>query len=83
MSDVMFFGVLQMPYEMAMADEMSRRQFYGRVQEALERLRRAEVDAERFRLAIESEDNSDTLHFAVINNAPDGAAIRAEFDAQI
>lgn len=33
MSDVMLFGVLKMPYEMAMADELSRRQFYDRVQE--------------------------------------------------
>jgi hypothetical protein len=33
MSDTMFFGVLKMPYEMAMRDEMSRLQFYQRVQE--------------------------------------------------
>jgi len=38
-------------------------------------------DAERFRAAIASEDNADTLFCAVINNAPDTAAIRAEFDA--
>ncbi len=38
MSDVMLFGVLKMPYEMAMADELSRRQFYDRVQEAVARL---------------------------------------------
>jgi hypothetical protein len=33
MSDTMLFGVLKMPYEMAMRDEMSRIQFYQRVQE--------------------------------------------------
>jgi hypothetical protein len=34
-SDVMLFGVLQMPYDMAMADELSRRQYYDRAQQAL------------------------------------------------
>jgi hypothetical protein len=38
-------------------------------------------DAARFRQAIALEDNADTLHAAVLNNAPDGEAIRAEFDA--
>ncbi len=44
MSDVMLFGVLGMPYEMAMGDEMSRLQFYGRVGEAVERLQKAEAE---------------------------------------
>ncbi len=35
MSDVMLFGVLRMPYEMAMSSELSRRQFYVRAQELL------------------------------------------------
>jgi hypothetical protein len=43
MSDVMLFGVLKMPYELAMGDEMSRRQFYARVEEAVERLEQAEA----------------------------------------
>jgi hypothetical protein len=34
-SDLMLFGVLQMPYDMAMADELSRRQYYDRAQQAL------------------------------------------------
>ena len=38
MSDVMLFGVLRMPYEHAMSDERSRRQFYQRAQEAADRL---------------------------------------------
>ncbi|WP_395406239.1 hypothetical protein ACHMW6_06085 [Pseudoduganella sp. UC29_106] len=43
MSDLMFYGVLQMPYEMAMSDEISRFQFYSRVQEAVRRLQAAEA----------------------------------------
>ena len=43
MSDVMFYGVLRMPYEMAMADEISRFQFYSRVQEAVDRVEKAEA----------------------------------------
>lgn len=35
MSDVMLHAVLQMPFEMAMATELSRRQFYDRVQKML------------------------------------------------
>jgi hypothetical protein len=38
MSDVMLFGVLRMPYELAMADEVSRFQFYDRAQEAAQRI---------------------------------------------
>lgn len=34
MSDVMLFGVLNMPYDLAMADDLSRVQFYGRAREA-------------------------------------------------
>jgi len=36
MSDLMLKAVLRMPYEMAMADELSRRQFYDRAQQALD-----------------------------------------------
>jgi len=38
MSDAMLFGVLKMPFEMAMNDEISRRQFYQRVQELVARV---------------------------------------------
>lgn len=38
MSDVMLFGVLRMPYEMAMSDELSRYQFWQRAQEAASRM---------------------------------------------
>ena len=40
MSDVMLFGVLRMPYEMVMDNEMSRRQFYDRAQQAADELER-------------------------------------------
>jgi hypothetical protein len=38
-------------------------------------------DAERFRKAIAAEDAAESLYAAVLNNAPDAAAIRREFDA--
>lgn len=37
MTDTMLFGILKMPFEMAMKDEISRIQFYGRVQELVGR----------------------------------------------
>lgn len=43
MSDVMLYGVLRMPYEMAMGDELSRWQFWQRAQEAADRLEAAEA----------------------------------------
>ena len=43
MSDLMLYGVLRMPYEMAMEGELSRQQFYDRVQEAARRLQAAEA----------------------------------------
>ena len=49
MSDVMLFGVLKMPYEMAMGHELSRRQYWQRAQEAAERLERAEAELARLR----------------------------------
>lgn len=47
MSDVMFYGVLRMPYELVMSDELSRRQFYSRAQEAADRVAQLEADARR------------------------------------
>lgn len=50
MGDVMLYGVLRMPFDMAMSGYLSQRQFYDRVQEAARRLeaaeaRLAEIDA--------------------------------------
>ena len=43
MSDVMLFGVLNMPYDLAMADDLSRVQFYGRAREAAARIEALEA----------------------------------------
>ena len=51
MSDLMFFGVLRMPYEMAMEGEISRLQFYNRVQEACYRIERLESELAALRAA--------------------------------
>lgn len=44
MSDVMFYGVLRMPYEMVVANNISLVQFYGRAQEAANRVESAEAE---------------------------------------
>jgi hypothetical protein len=43
MSEVMRSGVIRMPYEMAMGDELSRRQFYNRAQSVLNELEEMEL----------------------------------------
>jgi hypothetical protein len=43
MSDLMLYGVLRMPYHMAMSDHMSSFQFWSRAQEAASRLEAAEA----------------------------------------
>jgi hypothetical protein len=47
----MFFGVLRMPYEMAMSNELSRIQFYSRAQEAADRVEKLEAENESLRRA--------------------------------
>jgi len=54
MSDVMFFGILEMPYDMAMETELSRSQFYDRVQDAVARIKTAEQKVEEQAKEIES-----------------------------
>lgn len=44
MSDLMFFGVLEMPYEMAMTDELSKFQFYQRVSELVCKYKKLELE---------------------------------------
>lgn len=44
MSDLMLLGVLRMPLEMAMSDELSRAQFHDRAQQAADRIE-ADADA--------------------------------------
>ena len=43
MSDLMLYGVLRMPYDMAMESAISRIQFYGRVQQCADRCEAAEA----------------------------------------
>jgi len=52
-SDVTIFGIAKMPYELAMEDELSRRQFYANTQRLVAALEaaRAERDALREVLA--------------------------------
>ena len=42
MSNVMFYGILKMPFEMAMNDKISQYQFYQTVQQAVARLEKIE-----------------------------------------
>ena len=56
MSDTMLFGVLELPYDMAMCSELSRHQFYGRAQEAVKRLRDQEAEIERLREAVMKQE---------------------------
>jgi ribosomal protein S8E len=49
MSDAMFYGILRMPYELAMSDELSRSQFYSTAQAAATRVERLEAEIERLR----------------------------------
>lgn len=49
MSDLMFFGILNMPYEMAMNDELSRYQFYQTVKQALIRIEKIESENEKLK----------------------------------
>lgn len=82
MSDVMFYGVLRMPYELAMADELSRFQFYSSVQEAVDRVERAESRIAELEAALaaappvpdeakDAEPNWKAFALAVLINARD------------
>lgn len=51
-TDIMLNGVIQMPYEMAMKDELSRRQFYERANQALNERNAKEAEIERLREAL-------------------------------
>lgn len=55
MSDIMLNAVIQMPYEMAMNDELSRRQFYERANQALDERNAKAAEIERLRKALRQE----------------------------
>lgn len=54
MSDAMLLGVLRMPYELTMSDDLSRAQFHQRAQQAADRI---ESDADRI-AALEAENEA-------------------------
>lgn len=75
MSDTMLFGVIRMPYDMAMADELSRRQFYDRAQQAANELAalRQQLEEANARIdTLEQEINcAETALEAGLVNFPD------------
>lgn len=52
MGDVMLFGVLRMPYDMAMADEFTRYQYHQRGLQAADAIEALQAEAARLRKAI-------------------------------
>jgi len=52
MSDIMLNAVIQMPYEMAMKDELSRHQFYERANQALDERNAKAAEIERLEEAL-------------------------------
>lgn len=85
MSDVMFYGVLRMPYELAMSDHMSRMQFYNRAQEAANRVeaadkRIAELESANAGLLMANRDCMD--HFSQIKADYDALLAAAPVAAQ-
>ncbi|MBX6966030.1 hypothetical protein [Alcaligenes faecalis] len=57
MSDIMLNAVIQMPYEMAMKDELSRRQFYERANQALNERNAKAAEIERLREALTNAED--------------------------
>ena len=49
----MLYGILSMPYEMAMSDELSRFQFYKTVQRLLEKDSQQQAEIEKLRSWVE------------------------------
>ncbi|QCP82380.1 hypothetical protein D0C27_11010 [Alcaligenes faecalis] len=52
MSDIMLNAVIHMPYEMAMKDELSRRQFYERANQALNERNAKSAEVEQLEEAL-------------------------------
>lgn len=75
MSDVMFYGVLRMPYEMAMEGEISRIQFYGRAQQAADRVERAEAELNAARALLREILDLGEVHYEAADK------VRAYLDA--
>ena len=57
MSDVMLYGILSMPYEMAMSDELSRFQFYKTVQRLLEKDSQQQAEIEMLKMMLANRND--------------------------
>lgn len=49
MSDVMLFGILRMPFDLAMSDEISRHQYWQRGQQAVNEIEKLRAEVEQLR----------------------------------
>ena len=58
MSDTMLFGVLRMPYKLAMSTELSRLQFHDRAQQACDTIERLTAERDAHAVAIENQRNN-------------------------
>lgn len=69
-------GILAMPYEMAMADPLSRHQFYGAVQALRARCAELEKDADKWRAVMATLSKKEAQAMEVCAQVlllPDGA----------
>ena len=55
----MLYGILNMPYEMAMNDELSRFQFYQTVQQLLEKDSQQQAEIEELKAKLQLHDAMD------------------------
>lgn len=87
MSDLMFYGILRMPYEMAMDGEVSRRQFYSTAQAAATRVENLEAEVERLRAISNKLDGLKGSSYAYEVATPERQAqidaLFAQMDKQI
>lgn len=74
MSDVMFYGILRMPYELAMSDELSRSQFYSTARAAATRIENLEAEIERMRATSNKLDSLKGSAYAYQVSTPEQQA---------
>lgn len=87
MSDVMFYGILRMPYEMAMEGEVSRRQFYSTAQTAADCIESLQAEIARMRAISNKLDGLKGSAYAYEVATPEKQAqidaLFAQMDVQI
>ena len=82
MSEVMTQAIIGMPYEMAMADELSSRQFHDRAQGLLADYAALEAECERLREKLaETKEQSETRWAGYVRESNLRREIEAERDA--